>query len=82
MLYSCLMLLRWCGWDGLVETCCDSVVDVVECCDVWYVMCYVRKNHLLECVITDRRDIGLYDVLMLMSLFGLGIGMMFGSFQT
>ena len=27
--------------------------------------------------ITDRRDIGLYDVPMLMSLFGLGIGMMF-----
>ena len=24
--------------------------------------------------ITDRRDIGLYDVPMLMSLFGLGIG--------
>ena len=20
-----------------------------SCCDVWYVMCYVRKNHLLEC---------------------------------
>ena len=20
-----------CGWDGLVETCCNSVVDVVEC---------------------------------------------------
>ena len=32
--------------------------------------------------ITDRRDIGLYDVPMLMSLFGLGIGMMFASFQT
>ena len=27
--------------------------------------------------ITDRRDIGLYDVPMLMSLFGLGMGMMF-----
>ena len=32
--------------------------------------------------ITDRRDIGMYDVPMLMSLFGLGIGMMFASFQT
>ena len=19
------------------------------CCDVWYFLCYVRKNHLLEC---------------------------------
>ena len=52
--------------------------EPVLCCDVWYVLCYVRKNHLLECffAITDRRDIGLYDVPMLMSLFGLGIGMM------
>ena len=32
--------------------------------------------------ITDRRDIGLYDVPMLMSLLGLGIGMMFASFHT
>ena len=32
--------------------------------------------------ITDRRDIGLYDVPMLMSLLGLGIGMMLASFQT
>ena len=32
--------------------------------------------------ITDRRDIGLYDVPMLMSLLGLGIGMMLASFHT
>ena len=32
--------------------------------------------------ITDRRDIGLYDVPMLMSLLGLGIGMMLANFQT
>ena len=42
--------------------------EPVLCCDVWYVLCYVRKNHLLECfAITDRRDIGLYDVPILMS---------------
>ena len=53
------------------------------CCDVWYVLCYVRKNHLLECfAITDSSDIGLYDVPMLMSLLCLGIGMMLASFQT
>ena len=23
--------------------------EPVLCCDVWYVLCYVRKNHLLEC---------------------------------
>ena len=32
--------------------------------------------------ITDRRDIGLYDVPMLMSLLGLGIGMMLAHFHT
>ena len=32
--------------------------------------------------ITDRRDIDLYDVPMLMSLLGLGIGMMMASFHT
>ena len=32
--------------------------------------------------ITDRRDIGLYDVPMLMSLLGLGIGMMLANFHT
>ena len=31
--------------------------------------------------ITDRRDIGLYDVPMLMSLLGLGIGMMLANFK-
>ena len=32
--------------------------------------------------ITDRRDIGLYDVPMLMFLLGLGIGMMLANFHT
>ena len=32
--------------------------------------------------ITDRRDIGLYDVPMLMSLLGLGTGMMLANFHT
>ena len=32
--------------------------------------------------LTDRRDIGLYAVPMLMSLLGLGIGMMLANFQT
>ena len=32
--------------------------------------------------ITDRRDIGMYDVPMLMSLLGLRIGMMLANFQT
>ena len=29
---------------------CSAVFgfEPVLCCDVWYVLCYVRKNHLLE----------------------------------
>ena len=49
-------------WNGLVETCCDSVVDIVDvfgfepvlCCDVWYVLCYVWKNHLIKCFCNSR----------------------------
>ena len=39
---------------------------------------------VFSCVfaITDRRDMGMYDVPMLMSLFGLGKVMIFASFQT
>ena len=33
-------------------------------------------------VITDGRDIGLYDVPMLISLLGLGTGMMLANFHT
>ena len=63
-----------CGRNGLVEICCDSAVacgvfgfEPASCCDVWHVLCYVWKNHLLMCFfeITDRRDIGLHDVPML-----------------
>ena len=32
--------------------------------------------------ITERSEMGLYDVPMLMSLFGFGIGMMFASFHV
>ena len=56
--------------------------EPVLCRDVWYVMCDVgRITFSSVFAITDRRDIGLYDVPMLMSLFGLGIGIMFASFQ-
>ena len=29
---------------------------------VWYVCCYVKKKALLQCAITERRDMGLYEV--------------------
>ena len=28
--------------------------EPVLCCDVWYVLCYVWKNHLLECLCNNR----------------------------
>ena len=29
-------------------------VATVLCFDVWYVLCYVRKNHLLDCLCDNR----------------------------
>ena len=42
---------------------------------VWYVCCYVRKKALLS-AITERRDIGLYEVPLSMFLLGFGMGSM------
>ena len=48
-----------------------------------YVLCYVWKNQILKySAVTDRRNIGLYDVPMLMSFLGLGTGMMLAHFHT
>ena len=43
---------------------------------------YGRNTFSSVFAITDRRDIGPYDVPILMSLLGLGIGMMLASFHT
>ena len=77
----------------MVKTSCDSVADVVfveclvlnPCCVVMFGMfcvMYGRITFSSVFEITDRRDIGLYDVPMLMSLLGLGIGMMLPNFHT
>ena len=75
----------------MVETGCDSVVDVVEClvlnpcCVVMFGMfcvMYGRITFSSFFAIRDRKDIGPYDVPMLMSLLGLGIGMMLANFHT
>ena len=58
-----------------------SGFEPVVCCGVWCVM-YGRITFSSVFAITDRRDIGLYDVHMLMSLLGLGTGMMLASFHT
>ena len=55
------------------------------CCVVMFGMfcvMYERITFSSVFAITDRRDIGLYDVPMLMSLLSLGISMMFASFHT
>ena len=49
------------GWLKPVATVllmlCNAVFgfEPVLCCDVWYVLCYVRKNHLLECLCDNRK---------------------------
>ena len=55
------------------------------CCVVMFDMfcvMYGRITFSSVFEITDRMDIGLYDVPMLMSLLGFGIGMMLASFNT
>ena len=68
---------------------CSAVV--VEClvlnpsCVVMFGMfcvIYGRITFSSVFAITDRRDIGLYDVPMLMCLLGLGTGMMLANFHT
>ena len=46
---------------------------------VWYVCCYVRKKVF---AITERRDMGLYEVPLSVSLLGFGIGTMLANFHV
>ena len=43
--------------------------------------CYVGKKALLQCAITERWDMGLYEVPLSMSLLGFGIGIMLTNFH-
>ena len=56
------------------------------CCVVMFGMFCVMYGRItfssIFFAITDRGDIGLYDIPMLMSLLGLGICMMLASFHT
>ena len=56
----------------LLKPCC------VEMCGMLFVM-YGSSVFSSVFAITERSEIGLYDVHMFMSLFGFGIGMMFAS---
>ena len=56
-------------------------VRVLRGC-VLYVCGYVRKKALLQlCAITERRDMGLYDVSLSMSFLGFGMGTMLVNFH-
>ena len=81
------------GWLKPVATvllmlCSDVFVECLvlnPCCVVMFGMfcvMYGRITFLSVFAITARRDIGMYDLPMLMSLLGLGIGMMLASFHT
>ena len=50
---------------------------------VLYVCCYVRKRALLQCLCNYwRRDMGLYEVPLSVSLLGFGIGTMLANFHV
>ena len=53
----------------------------VEMCGLLFVM-YGSSVFFSVFAITERSEMGLYDVHMFMSLFGFGIGMMFASFHV
>ena len=57
-------------------------VPVLHGC-VWYVSCYVRKR-LFSSVfaITERRDMGLYEMPLSVSLLGFGIGTKLANFHV
>ena len=59
----------------LLKPCC------VEMCGMLYVM-YGSIVFSSVFAITERNQMGLYDVPMFMSLFGFGIGLMFASFHV
>ena len=54
----------------------------VLCGCIWYVCCYVRKKALLQCPCNCRRNIGLYEAPLSMSLLGFGMGSMLANFHT
>ena len=80
----------------MVEACCDGVIYVVsavlvewlllkpkyvEICRILFVM-YGSSVFSSVFSITERSEMGLYDVPMFISLFGFGIGMTFIGFHV
>ena len=56
-------------------------VPVLRGC-VWYVCCYVRKKALLQFAITERKDMGIYEVPLSISLLGFRMGTMLANFHV
>ena len=49
LLMLCSAVFVECGFEPV-----ECGFEPVLCCDVWYVLCDVRKNHLLECLCDYR----------------------------
>ena len=49
---------------------------------IWYVCCYVGKKASPVSAINERRDMGLYEVPLFVSLLGFGIGTMLVNFHV
>ena len=90
---TAIVHVGWMGWLKPVATvllmlCSAVFVECLvlnSCCVVMFGMfCVMYGTITFSSVfaITDGRDIGLYDVSMLMSLLGLRIGMMLANFHT
>ena len=62
----------------LLMLCSAMLVECLvlnPCCVVWYALCYImEESPSVFFAITDRRDIGQYEVHMLMPLLGLRTG--------
>ena len=74
-----MVLFMWCS-SVLVEWLLLMPCGV-EMCGMLFVM-YGSSVFSGVFAITERSEVGLYNVLMFMSLFGFGIGMMFSSFRV
>ena len=95
LMYSATVIVRSCGWFWLNPVamvlfilCIAVLVEwlhlkpcCVEMCGMVFVM-YGSSVFSSVLAITERSEMGLYDVPMFMSLLDYGIGMMFASFHV
>ena len=75
-MFAFSMLMSFCV--GVMVMSSAYVVSIAGACGVGCVSSVFSSAF----AITERSEMGLYDVPMFMSLFGFGIGMMFASFHV